>query len=54
MFFKKILMKAMFTPTAFEIVMSEGRSVLTPAQWGTGSEKVKSKISELLELKPML
>ena len=30
----------MFTPTDFEILMSEGKSVLSPAQRGTGSEKV--------------
>ena len=30
----------MFTPTDFEILMSEVKSVLSPAQRGTGSEKV--------------
>ena len=30
----------MFTPIIFEILMSEGRSVLSPAQRGTGSEMV--------------
>ena len=29
----------MFTPTAFEILRSEGRSVLSPAQLGTGNER---------------
>ena len=33
--------KAMFTTTVFEILMSEVRSVLLPAQRGTGSEMVK-------------
>ena len=30
----------MFTPIIFEILVSEGRSVLSPAQRGTGSEMV--------------
>ena len=30
----------MFTPTVFDILMPEGRSVLSPAQRGTGSERV--------------
>ena len=30
----------MFTPTVFEILMSEGRSVLSPAQRGTRSKRV--------------
>ena len=34
--------KAIFTPTVFEILMSEGRSVLSPAQRGTWSERVKN------------
>ena len=32
--------KAMFTLTAFGILLSEVRSVLSPAQRGTGSERV--------------
>ena len=35
---------AMFTLTVFEILLSEGRSVLWPAQLGTGSERVKAMI----------
>ena len=31
----------MFTPTVFEILISEGRAVLSPAERGTGSERVK-------------
>ena len=31
----------MFTLTVFEILLSKGRSVLSPAQRGTGSESVK-------------
>ena len=34
----------MFTPTVFEILMSEGRLVLSPTQRGTGSERVKKII----------
>ena len=33
----------MFTLTAFEILLFEGRSVLWPTQWVTGSDKVKWK-----------
>ena len=33
----------MFTPTAFEILLSKRRSVLSPAQRGTGSERAKKK-----------
>ena len=43
-FFKKVPIKAMFTPTVFEILMSEGRLVLSPTQRGTGSERVKKII----------
>ena len=35
----KILgIKATFTPTVFEILMSKGRSVLSPSQRGTGGD----------------
>ena len=40
---KNVSVKAMFTLTIFEILLSEGRSVLSPAQRGTGSERVKGK-----------
>ena len=36
--------KAVFTVTVFEILLFEGRSVLSPAQRGTGSEKVKVSV----------
>ena len=42
---KNICVKAILTPTVFEILLSEGRTVLSPAQRGTGSERVKSKRS---------
>ena len=34
----------MFIHGVFEILMSEGRLVLSPTQWGTGSEKVKVSV----------
>ena len=37
--FKNVAAKASFTLTVFEILLSEGRSVFSPAQRGTGSEK---------------
>ena len=37
---KNVAAKAMFTLTVFEILLSEGRPVLSPAQRGTGSERV--------------
>ena len=39
-FKKKVLVKAMFTLNIFEILLLEGRSVLGPAQQGTGSKRV--------------
>ena len=38
---EKVLMKAIFTPTVFETFMSKGRSVLSPAQQDTVSERFK-------------
>ena len=43
-FFKRLLVKAMFTLTVFELLLSENRSVLSPAQRGTGSERVKVSV----------
>ena len=37
---KYVVEKAMFTLTVFEILLSEGRSLLPPVQRGTGSERV--------------
>ena len=37
---KNVPANVMFTLTAFEILLSEGRSVLPPVQRGTGSERV--------------
>ena len=34
----------MFALTVFEILLSEGKSVLSTAQWGTGSEGVKVSV----------
>ena len=38
--FKNVAAKAMFTHSVLEILLSEGRSVLSPAQGSTGSETV--------------
>ena len=38
---KTVLVKTMFTHTSFEILLSEGRSVLSPAQWGKRNERFK-------------
>ena len=35
----------MFALTAFEILLFVGRTVLSPAQQGTGSERVKAKFN---------
>ena len=44
---KKVPIKAMFSPTIFEILMSEGRSVLSLAQQSTGSERAKMLVETL-------
>ena len=41
---KQAAVKAMFTPIVFEILMSEGRLVLSPTQWGTVNERVKISV----------
>ena len=41
---KNVLVRAMFTLTAFEIFLSKGRLVLSPAQRGTGSERVNNQL----------
>ena len=41
---KNVLVQAMFTLTVFEILLFGCRSVLLPAQWVTGSERVNSII----------
>ena len=40
---ENFVVKTMFTLTVFEILLSEGRSVLSPAQWGTKSKRVELK-----------
>ena len=37
-------LNAMFTLTVFEILLFEGRSVLSPALWGTGSERISCSV----------
>ena len=39
---KTVFKKAMLTFTIFEILLFECRSVLSPTQWGTGSDRAKS------------
>ena len=41
---KNVRLKAMFTLTVFEILLFKVRWVLTPAQWGTWSERVKFSV----------
>ena len=36
----------MFTITTFEILVYEYRSVLSPARWNTGSERVKVSVKK--------
>ena len=43
-FLKNICVKVMFTLTVFEILLFEGRSLLTPAQRGTRSERVQISV----------
>ena len=42
--FKNVVVETTFTLTVFGILLFEGRPVLAPAQWGTGSEKVKFSV----------
>ena len=44
----------MFTPTFFETWMSEGRSVLSPAQRGTRSERVKVLVKKQKNIRNLL
>ena len=41
---KNVAIKAMLTSTVFEILMSEGRSVLSPPQRGAESERVNYRV----------
>ena len=36
---ENFLLKAMFSPTIFEILLSEGKSIMSPAQRDTGSKR---------------
>ena len=45
--FKKVPVKEQFTFTVFEILLFLGRSVLRPAQWLTGSERVKISVKNI-------
>ena len=44
---KNVLVKAMFTLIVLEILLFEGRLVLSPAQQGTRNESVKVNINHL-------
>ena len=41
-FLKNVAVKVVFTVTIFEILVLEGKSVLSPAHLGTGSETVNN------------
>ena len=47
--FKNVLVKAVFTLTVFDILLMEGRSVLQPAQWIAGSERVMSSFFNIVK-----
>ena len=47
-------MKLIFTSTVFEILVSEGRSVLSPTQQGTGSERVKVSMKSPKNIRNLL
>ena len=51
---KSVLVNSMFTPTVFEILLSEGRSVISPAQRGTGSERVKVSVKKQTNIRNLL
>ena len=44
----------MFTLNVFEILMSEGRLVLSPALRGTGSERVKVSVKNQKNIRNLL
>ena len=44
----------MFTLTVFEILLSKGRPVLWPAQWGSGSEKIKVSVKNQKNIENLL
>ena len=47
----KNIVKVLFTLAAFEILLSEGRSVLSPAQKGTGTERFKKTMFDQFAVK---
>ena len=51
---KNLWSKTMFTITAFEKLLLEVRLLLSPAQWGTGSEKVKFSMKKLKNIRLLL
>ena len=51
---KNLWSKTMFTITAFEKLLLEVRLLLSPDQWGTGSEKVKFSMKKLKNIRLLL
>ena len=51
---KNFFAKAMFTPTVFEILLFEGRSVLRLAQQVSGSERVKFSVENQKNVRLLL
>ena len=51
---KNLWSKTMFTITAFEKLLLEVRLLLSPAQWSTGSEKVKFSMKKLKNIRLLL
>ena len=51
---KSVSVNSMFTPTVFEILLSEGRSVISPAQRGTGSKRVKVSVKKQTNIQNLL
>ena len=48
------LKKAMFTPTNFQILLSEGTPVLSPAQWDTWNERFKVSVKNEKNIRNLL
>ena len=51
---KKVGVNSRFTPTVFKILLSEGRSVLSPAHRGAGSERVKVAVQNQKNIRNLL
>ena len=51
---KNFLVKAIFTLTVFEILLFQGRLVLSPTQQGTGSVRVKVSVKNQTHIRILL